>query len=86
MFTIIKIKRVDQIEVGDIVRSQNNTILAWHEVISVDVDEEMPATTVKVYRPATEDGKIIKQRGHHTAKEIVLPSWDLVDVQVTAMH
>lgn len=94
-FTQLKQKRIDQIEVGDIVRSAHGeyqTIKNWSEVISVEVDEEMPATTVKVYRPRTNDGKVADVFGMMTTKSgrthaqtqtMILPSFDLVDVQRT---
>jgi hypothetical protein len=81
--TMIKIitKRIDEVVAGEIIRG--SVINGWSEVISVDVDEEYPATEIKVYRPATNGGIVDPiQRGRGTQRKLLLPSFDLVEVQV----
>jgi hypothetical protein len=87
LFTQTKQKRVDQVVAGDIIRSakgEHDTIKGWSEVMSVEVDEEYPATTIKFFRPPTEMGRIAPARPSRMACITkLLPSFDLVDVQRT---
>lgn len=78
----IHLKRVDEVEVGDIIRTPKEPghmlFPAWAQVVGVEVK----AFTAKIttMRPATVDGKVtepfkVQQVG------TTVPPWELVEVQ-----
>jgi len=89
MYVKIVFKRIDEIVVGDIVRSaprEYQTIKDWSEVMGVEVDEEYPVTMLRIFRPRTNDGFVdISQIGRVNLRPVQLSSFDLVEVQVSAM-
>jgi hypothetical protein len=94
MFVKIMLKRVDEVEAGDIIRSPRDgghlPFAAWAQVMGVGVQDM--ATKVTTVRPRTTDGVLSDRRGDRlefpdrdavVAKQaaVVVPSWELVEVQ-----
>jgi hypothetical protein len=74
-------KRIGDLIVGEVVRGGN--IAGWSEVSEINAVEGIPAMQVTWYRPATNGGIVDpNQRGRSTKRTQILPSFDLVEVQV----
>ena len=91
------LKRVDEVVVGEIIRSPREPghmpFGAWAQVIGVEVVDIV--TKVTTLRPGTTDGEVSDRRGmkmdtpdmkfvrvQHAGTTV--PSWELVEVQVKA--
>ena len=90
----IVLKRVDEVEMGDIIRSPRDgghlPFPAWAQVMGVGVQDMVAKVTT--VRPKTTDGRVTDKRGDTLEfpdrdaivvrqAAAVVPSWELVEVQ-----